>query len=312
MAGGPYNGQLSQAIQFSSTGSFDPDGTIVSYHWNFGDGTSANSANPTHTYSAPSLYTATLTVTDNAGLLASATASVNIQGSSNARLDPRNQTGGGGENPLSRNFNWSLPLVGLPGRAGLDLGLMLSYNSLVWTKNGNFISFDDDNGFPSAGFRLGFPVIQPLYYNQEVSKYAYLLIGSDGSRTELRQVGTSALFEASDSSHLLLDTSLTLPAPDNGEFVLWTTDGTKMWYEWLGSEFQCTQIKDRNGNFITVNYLNGRISTIIDTLNREIKFEYVEGRLDKITQVWKQGTNDQRTHVGVVRLQRCHLQHDFH
>ena len=297
VAGGPYNGQLSQALQFSSTGSFDPDGTIVSCHWNFGDGTSANSANPTHSYSTPGLYTATLTVTDNAGLLASATASVNIQGPSNARLDPRNQTGGGAENPLSRNFNWSLPLVSLPGRAGLDLGLTLSYNSLVWTKNGSFISFDDDNGFPSAGFRLGFPVIHPLYYNQEVSKYAYLLIGSDGGRTELRQVGTSALFEASDSSHLLLDTSLTLPAPDNGKFILWTTDGTKMWYEWLGSEFQCTQIKDRNGNFITINYLNGRISTIIDTVNREIKFEYVEGRLDKITQVWKQGTNDQRTHT---------------
>ena len=57
-------------------------------------------------------------------------------------LDPLNQTGGGGENPLSRNFNWNLPLVGLsPGRAGSDLNLTLSYNSLVWTRNGNAISF---------------------------------------------------------------------------------------------------------------------------------------------------------------------------
>lgn len=48
-----------------------------------------------------------------------------------ARLDPMNATGGGSENPLSRNFNWTLPLVGLPGRAGLDLNLTLSYNSLV-------------------------------------------------------------------------------------------------------------------------------------------------------------------------------------
>ena len=35
---------------------------------------------------------------------------------------------------------------------------------------------------PSPGFRLGFPVIQPLYLDQEVGKYAYLLIRSDGSR----------------------------------------------------------------------------------------------------------------------------------
>ena len=111
-----------------------------------------------------------------------------------ARLDPRNQTGGGGENPLSQNFNWNLPLLSLPGRAGMDLGLALSYNSLVWTRNsgGNYIIFDDDRGFPGPGFRLGFPVIQPIYFNSEVGKYAFLLIGPDGSRTELRQVGTSA------------------------------------------------------------------------------------------------------------------------
>ena len=80
--------------------------------------------------------------------------------SANARLDPLNRTGGAGEDPLSRNFNWSLPLVGLSGRAGLDLGLSLSYNSLVWTKSGSYISFNDDGGFPAPGFRLGFPVIK--------------------------------------------------------------------------------------------------------------------------------------------------------
>ena len=110
VAGGPYNAQLTQAVQFSSSGSFDPDGTITSYHWNFGDGTSANAANPSHTYPAPGLYTAALTVTDNSGLLASATAPVTISGAENALLDPLNQTGGGGENPLSQNFNWNLLL----------------------------------------------------------------------------------------------------------------------------------------------------------------------------------------------------------
>ena len=216
---------------------------------------------------------------------------------STARTDPRNATGGGSDNPLSRNFNWTVPLVSLPGRAGMDLSLSLSYNSLVWTKlSTNYISFDDDHGFPSPGFRLGFPVIQPLYSNSEVGKDAYLLIGNDGSRTELRRVGVSGLFESADSSHLLLDTTLTLPAPDTGKFVLWTTDGTKMWYELVGSDYQCTQIKDRNGNFITVNYLNGRIDTVTDTVNRQIKFEYnATNQLDKITQVWKQGTANQRT-----------------
>jgi YD repeat-containing protein len=197
-----------------------------------------------------------------------------------ARLDPANETGDGGENPLSRNYNWSVPLVGLAGRNGLNLGLSLSYNSLVWTKHGSSISFNDDGGFPSPGFRLGFPVIQPLYYNSEVGKYAFLLITPDGGRTELRQVNASALYEAADSSHLLLDTGTTM--------VLHTTDGTQLSYAWMGSDYQCTQIKDRNGNYITVNYTAfGRISTVVDTLGRVITFNY-DGTnyLTSITQLW--------------------------
>jgi YD repeat-containing protein len=198
-----------------------------------------------------------------------------------ARLDPANQTGGGGENPLSRNYNWGIPLVGLPGRGGLDLGLSLSYNSLVWTKRGSSsISFDDDGGFPSPGFRLGFPVIQPLYYNAEVGKYAFMLITPDGGHTELRQVNTSALYEAADSSHLLLDTAATM--------VLRTTDGTQLTFAWKGSDYQCTEIKDRNGNYLTINYdTSGRIDTVVDTLNRTINFNYDSNRLSTITQVWE-------------------------
>ncbi len=209
--------------------------------------------------------------------------------SSTARLDPMNQTGGGGENPLSRNFNWTLPLVSLPGRAGMNLGLSLSYNSLVWTKIGNSISFNDDNGFPGPGFRLGFPVIQyPAYFNNEVGKEAYLLIGSDGSRTELRRVSTTGpganLYEAADSSHLLLDTGTT-------PFTLRTNDGAQLTYEFKGSEYQCTKIKDRNGNYISVSYtLAGRIGEVIDTLGRSIDFVYDgNGWLTQIKQTWGGG-----------------------
>ncbi len=202
--------------------------------------------------------------------------------SAQARLDPANETGGGGENPLSRNYNLNIPLLGLPGRAGLDLGLSLSYNSLVWTKHGSSISFDDDAGFPSAGFRLGFPVIQPLYFNSQVGKNAFLLIGSDGSRTELRQVNTSALYEAADSSYLLLDSN------DLNTMTLRTADGTQLTYVGNGSDYQCTKIKDRNGNFITINYTAfGRISTVVDTLERVITFNYdATNHLMSITQQW--------------------------
>ncbi len=193
-----------------------------------------------------------------------------------ARLDPWNRVGGG-DDPLSRNFNWNLPLVNLPGRAGLDLGLALSYNSLVWTKSGNYISFNDDRGIPAPGFRLGFPVIQPGF-NSPTNQYSFIMLTPSGSRVELRQVGTGNLYQSTDSSYLLLDaTTMTLK----------TSDGTQLSYSLQGSDYQCTQIKDRNGNFITINYDgSGRIDKVIDTLAREVKFNYIGSDLTSIAQTW--------------------------
>lgn len=49
-------------VQFSSSGSHDPDGDTLSYHWTFGDGTTSTEPGPTKTYTAKGVYTARLTV----------------------------------------------------------------------------------------------------------------------------------------------------------------------------------------------------------------------------------------------------------
>ena len=79
-ANGPYSGATGGRIVFSSAGSTDPDGTIVAYSWNFGDGTpSSSQPNPRHSYAAPGIYTVTLTVTDNKSVTDMDTAQVTVK-----------------------------------------------------------------------------------------------------------------------------------------------------------------------------------------------------------------------------------------
>jgi PKD repeat protein len=61
---------------FNSAGSFDPDGSIASYAWDFGDNTQGTGPSPQHTYQAGGTYTVTLTVTDDQGATSTATTSV--------------------------------------------------------------------------------------------------------------------------------------------------------------------------------------------------------------------------------------------
>ena len=66
-ANGPYTGEVGNAVVFDGSGSSDPDGNIVSYSWDFGDGASGTGVNPSHTYAADGNFTVALTVTDNEG-----------------------------------------------------------------------------------------------------------------------------------------------------------------------------------------------------------------------------------------------------
>jgi len=84
------NGTPNTDIQFSSANSSDSDGQIISYLWDFGDGTGSNLAVPIHQYSALGQYDITLTITDNDGLTATASTQVIIELSAltDACVDP--------------------------------------------------------------------------------------------------------------------------------------------------------------------------------------------------------------------------------
>jgi DNA/RNA endonuclease G (NUC1) len=67
------------SVTLSGAGSLDPNGTIVSYSWTFGDGSAqVDGVTATHTYAQDGAYTVTLTVTDDAGYTDAATFIVTV------------------------------------------------------------------------------------------------------------------------------------------------------------------------------------------------------------------------------------------
>ncbi|MCA4133607.1 PKD domain-containing protein [Arthrobacter sp. M4] len=63
---------------FDASASADPDGTITSYAWNFGDSATGNGATTSHSYAAAGTYAVKLTVTDNAGATGTVTKNVTV------------------------------------------------------------------------------------------------------------------------------------------------------------------------------------------------------------------------------------------
>jgi len=64
---------VNHTITFNASNSYDPDGYVVSYQWNFGDGSNASGSTADHIYSNPGIYSVTLIVTDNQSHKATAT-----------------------------------------------------------------------------------------------------------------------------------------------------------------------------------------------------------------------------------------------
>ncbi len=109
-AGADKNAYTGQNVDFDGSASADPDGSIVSYSWDFGDSFSATGVTATHAYSSPGTYTATLTVTDNGGLMAGdfAIATINAQPTTIAVFSDDFQSGGFGKWTESNEFDWNV------------------------------------------------------------------------------------------------------------------------------------------------------------------------------------------------------------
>lgn len=74
----PTNLYVGEPVRFDASGSMDPDGSIVMYAWDFGDGTAGSGVVVTHLYPAAGTYRVALTVVDNRAVSASTSRTITI------------------------------------------------------------------------------------------------------------------------------------------------------------------------------------------------------------------------------------------
>jgi hypothetical protein len=198
------------------------------------------------------------------GAVAARPRSMNARGSSSTIQ----ANAGPGQAPMvvgSQSYNYVIPILSLPGRAGMDLNLNLYYNSRVWdvdTVNGT-VTFNADRDFPSYGFRLDFG-----YVEYDPSADEFVLTERDGTKRSLPNNGG---YNSIDGSFINYNSAGNLLTYKNGTTIQYAPFPSKP------NLFRPTKIKDTNGNYISIAYgsnFDQQISTITDTLNRVINFHY--------------------------------------
>jgi RHS repeat-associated protein len=338
---GPYSAVTGTSTQFSASGSFDPDGSIAQYKWDFaGLGTGAGpTAN--FTFTNIGIHVVTLTVTDNWGAKSRNSINVtvgvppggdNILGDSNVSdwdavnrksLDDPTNDPGNPPNKATGNNNFQLvaPVLSLPGR-GIDLNLNLVYNSLVWntTGNGSGMYFDIDHDWPAPGWHLGFGKMVAM------GTAGALLIEPDGSRhaftgtvftyrypaTQFRGAVDVPTFKGQTIDGSLIEYRCEMSGQPYG--LARYPDGTQVYYTNYSTDFSKPKnylypylIVDANGNRLNIKYLwdlaEPRIERIVDSVGRVIAFHYdTQKRLTSITAPGLRDANGSATTYTFVRL----------
>jgi PKD repeat protein len=139
----PASGEVPLDVQFSSAASGDPDGQIVAYSWDFGDGSSSSEIDPLFSYQSAGVYTAVLTVTDDLGVARTDSVVISVTEPAVNQAPVANVSSdwvAGGMAPLLVEFDGSL---------STDDSLIISY---AWdfgdgiTGNGDTIKHTYDSG----------------------------------------------------------------------------------------------------------------------------------------------------------------------
>lgn len=104
-------------VQVDASGSTDPDGEVVAYDWDFGDGTVRSGQSVSHTYGSAGEYQITLSVTDDADATATTTRTVTVS----PQQDGDNGGDGGGSGGVDNRAQAAI--LGVVAAVALDVAI---------------------------------------------------------------------------------------------------------------------------------------------------------------------------------------------
>ncbi len=130
-------------LTLDATASHDPDGTIVSYQWLYGDGYSGSGVTKTHTFPSVSTYTITLVVRDNGGISHLTSQTIDLAQPIVPQMPPGETTVPDVviplDIPIGNRLGQRAPAFSLPNQAGeiVELADFLGHVVLVefWTSS---------------------------------------------------------------------------------------------------------------------------------------------------------------------------------
>ena len=132
----PVAGEPTEFIDRSE----DPDGEVVEWEWDFGDGATSTEQNPTHTYDDPGTYTVTFTVTDDDGASVTEEREIRVEDTPaptdrctlNVYPNPASDQATFRYRCPDGTSSASLIVYNLEGRLILDEGLDVNRREFVW------------------------------------------------------------------------------------------------------------------------------------------------------------------------------------
>ncbi len=176
---------VGDTVEFDASGSYDPNGEVVSYKWDFGDGTTGEGVKVSHSYANTGYYVITLTVTDDAGAVGTARHAVNVQEKSSGGGCSGGSCGGP-DIPLA-------VITGLPGCSGGEVGVPIEFDgSYSRAAEGKIVSYkwDFGDGTTGSGVRVS-------HAYQKTGRFLVTLTVTDENGTKGTAVGAVSIGSSS-------------------------------------------------------------------------------------------------------------------